>query len=434
MNPIEAADSGEQADALASAQRALRDVRLVLPHLAGLIQVVRLQVDPRCQTAGVFASGRLVVNPSWWLKLQPAEAVFVMAHELLHLALDTHGRQGRENMLLVNIAHDLIINDILENELSEPAPALGLREPGARNHSLEWWVGQLRAGLIPGSSWPQEVFKRRAMPDSLNDLGSALAQAGAMDSEELTPISQGDVFSVEMEGDWYPGESKSLRAERSAVIRATATKAVSLGASRERMEAAWNGLRGFGDPAGEHRVCFGAVKVAYRAPWERYLQAWFDGVSQCRRTYARASRRGADRADDVILAGRHREGQTLHLVLDTSGSMYHELPRILGIIAAFAESNHVDEIHLVQADGHDPVDEWIPNSSLPKMTLRGLGGGNLVAPIEHLAADARIEAVVVVTDGDEPFPAVEPPFQVLWALPQPNPRFEPSYGTILVLE
>jgi predicted metal-dependent peptidase len=134
------------------------------------------------------------------------------------------------------------------------------------------------------------------------------------------------------------------------------------------------------------------------------------------------------------MAGRYREGHTLHLVLDTSGSMHHELPRILGIIAAFAEANHVDEIHLVQADGNAPVDEWIPNSSLQQVTLRGLAGGDLVAPLLHLANDAQIEAVVVVTDGAEPYPAFGPPFQILWALPQPNPDFAPGYGTILVLE
>src|SRR5437870_1828151 len=114
-------------DALESARLALRGTCLALPHLSALAHEVRLQAEPRIDTAGVFASGRLVLNPKWWLALNPAEAVFIMSHELLHLALDTHGRRGSEDHELVNVAHDYIINDVLEKELQMEPPAHGLR-------------------------------------------------------------------------------------------------------------------------------------------------------------------------------------------------------------------------------------------------------------------------------------------------------------------
>jgi hypothetical protein len=41
---------------------------------------------------GVFASGRLVVNPDFAARLNDRELVFVLAHEMLHLALRTHDR------------------------------------------------------------------------------------------------------------------------------------------------------------------------------------------------------------------------------------------------------------------------------------------------------------------------------------------------------
>src|SRR5205807_2100280 len=73
-----------------------------------------------------------------------------------------------------------------------------------------------------------------------------------------------------------------------------------------------------------------ALRTAYAPPWQRALQRWLDAVAPAGRTYSRASRRGADRDDDVILCGRFREGWCLHVVLDTSGSMVDALPKILG--------------------------------------------------------------------------------------------------------
>ena len=113
--------------------------------------------------------------------------------------------------------------------------------------------------------------------------------------------------------------------------------------------------------------------------------------------------------------------------------MLHLLRGLLGVIASFAEANHIDQIHLVQADGHEPVDEWIETGQLREVELRGFGDGDLVAPLEHLARDADVQSVIVVTDAYEPYPAYPPPFEVLWTLPAINYDFVPGYGTIIVL-
>ncbi|MGL5735178.1 MAG: DUF2201 family putative metallopeptidase, partial [Beijerinckiaceae bacterium] len=73
-------------------QRGLRMVTAPLPHLAGLAAAVRVNLDDRVPTMGVFASGRLVANPDFTARLSNSDLVFVLAHELLHLALRTHER------------------------------------------------------------------------------------------------------------------------------------------------------------------------------------------------------------------------------------------------------------------------------------------------------------------------------------------------------
>lgn len=424
------------AEALASARTALRGVCLALPHLSGLAHEVRLEIEPRCSTAGVFASGRLIMNPEWWLALQPPEALFVMAHELLHLALDSHGRRGDEDPWLVNVAHDYIINDILEDELDQPPPANGLRWHGARERSLEQMIAELKTSRALGWEGPASLFAGHPATAGrpLGSLSGLLDQAlGSPEGEQAgLPPDPRDVLSEELERDWYPGEAPGKLAARRHLVRLAATKAASLRLARGTSATAWDHVLRQREAGNECEV-IEALRSAYRPPWEIAMQRWFDSQGDSARTYARASRRGALRNDGIVLPGRSREGWTLHLVLDTSGSMYHLLRPLMGTIASFAEGNHLGQIHLIQADGHPPIDEWLETEELARAELRGFGDGDLVAPLEHLAGDPLVESVLVVTDSYEPYPSDPPPFRVLWVLPEAVPSFQPGYGEIIVL-
>ena len=148
---------------LARIAQGLRMVTVPLPHLSGLAAAVRASVDERVPTMGVFASGRLIVNPAFVARLKQNELVFVLAHELLHLALRTHDRAKGSGQLEFNYAHDYIINDILRAELGFTSiPAGGLDMPGARNRSAEEIVLQMRknADLMPSRS---RVFEGEAV-------------------------------------------------------------------------------------------------------------------------------------------------------------------------------------------------------------------------------------------------------------------------------
>jgi hypothetical protein len=121
---------------LARIARGLRMVTVPLPHLSGLAAAVRVEIDERVPTMGVFASGRLVANPAFTARLSEDDLVFVLAHELLHLALRTHERAKGSGQLEFNYAHDYIINDTLRHALGVAAiPAGGLDMPGAREKS-----------------------------------------------------------------------------------------------------------------------------------------------------------------------------------------------------------------------------------------------------------------------------------------------------------
>ena len=75
-----------------------------MPHLAGLAHLVRVVPTRYFDVAAVGPTGVVCVNSDLFGKMPLADAAFVLAHELLHLALDTHERQGEANPHLVNVA------------------------------------------------------------------------------------------------------------------------------------------------------------------------------------------------------------------------------------------------------------------------------------------------------------------------------------------
>jgi predicted metal-dependent peptidase len=165
------------------------------------------------------------------------------------------------------------------------------------------------------------------------------------------------------------------------------------------------------------------------------LQRWLESVAPGPRTFARPSRRGAERTD-VVLPGRRREGWILNVVLDTSGSMTDEIPRALGAIADFCDAVAVDQIRLIQCDTAVTADRFLTPDELARHEITGYGGSDLSPALRFLADDARVEAVIVLTDGDIEYPPEAMPYSVLWVLPAlaAPAGFDPPYGAVIFMK
>jgi predicted metal-dependent peptidase len=402
-------------------QTALRLVCASLPHLSGLASAVRLYLDRRVPTAGITRSGRLIVNPSWFAELDLSEAAFVMAHELLHLCLRTHERGVGTNGELFNWAHDYIINDMLVEELGHPVPARGLVHPGARHLSAEQMVQLIRGGRVPGP---------RPVPRS--DMTLALQEAGLLPPTPAPNLSPGtgDVLGPREERELFPDLDPEQEEAQERRIRTIAEKALTLGVLGNKLNALeMRKTQPIQEDVAEGLM--GVLRTYYRPPWEMALQQWLEAVAPGPRTFARPSRRAGDRGD-VVLPGRRREGWTLHIVLDTSGSMVSEIPRMLGLIASFCEGVGVSQIHVLQCDERVTHDDWVDPEELARYPIAGGGGSDMSPALLHLANDPEVEAVLVLTDGAIDYPAEPPPYFVLWALTEDS-SFDPGYGQVLVL-
>lgn len=406
-------------ETLARIAKGLRLLTAPLPHLAGLAAAVRVNIDTRVPTMGVFASGRLVVNPAFVARLKENELIFVLAHELLHLALRTHDRARGSHHLEFNYAHDYIINDILRVELGFTSiPAGGLDMPGAREKSAEQIVLELRrnADRMPSQS---RVFD--GQPVTLRRVFTS----GSVEAQDQRDA--GDVLDDRTERELFPDEA-SEQAARVKALKEVSAKSLALAKAMGAMKG-----RG-GEAAAAQQQLVTALRGLYRMPWEMALQKWMESVAPGERTFLRPSRRGAAQAD-VVLPGRKRESWMLNVVLDTSGSMTDDIPRVLGAIADFCEAVAVDDIRLVQCDTAVTSDETLSPGDLADYQVRGYGGSDLTPAMLMLADDPAVTASLVITDGDIGYPQVEMPYAVLWVLPaNGNPGFRPPYGHVISMQ
>jgi predicted metal-dependent peptidase len=403
-------------------QRGLKLLTASLPYLSGLAAVVRVALDARVPTMGVFASGRLLVNPAFAEKLKDNELIFVLAHELLHLALRTHDRARGSHHLEFNYAHDYIINDILRKELGmEYVPAGGLDMPGASKRSAEEIVLEMRrnAEIMPS--------KTAVFGGEETTVGRVFAPRGRGPDGTAPGRDAGDVLGSQREKEMFP-DDVAQQADEGAAVKERAASSLALA----RAMGALKGLRG-DDPGGMSQAVL-ALRGIYRTPWEVILQRWMEAVAPSERTFVRPSRRGADRSD-VVLPGRRREGWMLNVIVDTSGSMLEEMPRALGAIADFCEAAAVDQVRLLQCDVSVTSDEILSPTELAQCQVAGFGGSNLTPAMELLAADPQVRAAAIITDGDIEFPAEPMPYAVLWVLPPARSAgFAPGYGRIVVMD
>jgi predicted metal-dependent peptidase len=352
---------------------------------------------------GIFASGRLLVNPDFVRSLTPPDLMFVLTHELYHLILRTHERSQGADPVAFNHAHDYIINDMLREEYQvERIPAGGADLPGARLSSAEKLLREME--LNPHLQSPQPCGGCSGAP-------------------------QGDVLGSALEREWFPTTEAVEQQARAHEVEEQVARVHGLRALQHALDGPGRGT----DPAGQENEVE-ALRGLYRPPWELALQRWLESVAPSDRSYARPSRRGADRRD-VVLPGRRREGWTLHIVLDTSGSMANEIPGALGAIADFCQALGVDQVRLLQCDTAVGSDEVLTPAEVARWRVTGYGGSDLGPAMLRLAGDPDVVAAVVLTDGDIAYPEEPVPYRVLWVLPpwKSPQEFTPRYGKVIAM-
>lgn len=310
------------------------------------------------------AAGEIYLNPL--RTLAPAQWRFVLAHEMLHAALRHGDRAGGRDPYLWNVAADYVINGWL----------------------VEMGVGEAIEGLLydpelAGLS-AEAVYDRIA-----TDLRRMRKLA------TLRGIGRGDVL-----GEPLP---RAARAGHAVDLDDFYRRALLTGYAYHRGEG-----RGH-LPAG----LVAEIRVLEQPPlpWDARLARWFDEfvpAPQRVRSYARPSRRQASTPGIPRPGWRWPDEMvprcTFGVVLDTSGSMNHELlGKALGAVASYAAARDVPAARVVFCDAYPYDAGYLPTEQIAgRVCVRGRGGTVLQPGVDLLerADDFPPAApILLITDG-----------------------------------
>ncbi|MBE6374490.1 MAG: hypothetical protein E7055_20810 [Lentisphaerae bacterium] len=451
------------------------------PYLGGIFSKLDIRFDNRIETAAVTGSGKLLFNREFFHRLTPGlETAFILAHELLHLAQMIFERgKAFPDQESLNIAHDLLINEQLCDTMhlaNPPCNGLNwqyfhfrfLQPPGyntlpskASEFSLEEMVRYVVAlkntlGVSPETaSWGLPPDRETEEEEEENPGSRVFSNhpfanvfGGDGDDEEKAPSSAPDpaenssgteedeppeisvsldMLGEETEKTLFPDEKPEDREKRNAEL-------LEICRSAAAMNAVFSAFGDYNSPglgSGNCTMAVDIVRSSYVPPWQMAMQRWFDGAAVSKRSWARASRRGAFRSD-IILPGRTQECLTIHIVLDTSGSMTFAIPYLLGQIKAFARNVEMEQAHILQCDTEVTKDELVDIDRLDKYQVEGYGGSDMSPAMLRLAEDPSVTSVLVITDGviDYP-PEKEIPYDVLWCLPEQDFGRQFPYGRVI---
>lgn len=427
-------------------KKAFHLVRINVPYLAELTHDIELIATNEIDTAGVFASGRLIYNPDWLEKLSLRDATFVFAHEVMHLALNSHQRSGLKDKALFNVTHDFIINELLKETFGmnrTPAGGLDWEEEYSNYYDIK---GKPAEELMK--------FIKDALENGLMNTRIFTKHWGAgiiwTDAETNTPLAEElkqlfpnknkedkariksrlqketDILDEKFEREFFPEITNRQIRDKQQIIKAKASRALSARLVLENASEYFS----LGSQAGGAESIYEAITTLYQPPWEVALQKWIENTQRSGKTYSRPSRRG--QYSHFVRPGYLREGNTLHIVVDTSGSMAGILGKVLGVISSFCETMNIPEIRIIQCDTQVSEDKWYYPEELRNFKINGFGGSDMSPGLMKLAEDNQVEYAVVITDGYISYPKKEMPFEVLWVLTEKS-WFKPTYGTVIQL-
>ncbi|MGY0019582.1 vWA domain-containing protein [Streptomyces sp. cg35] len=376
----------------------------VRPYLADALFALSVVEDRSVPTMAVDAYWRCYVSPGFVERTPVEDLAGVWVHEVSHLLRDHHGRGARYareheeygpgERLRRNIAADFEINDdIYGDGLPRPAGVV-----------LPSLLG-LSDGLLM-----EEYLRTSSMSGLAADLAWLDCGGGADGHDrpwELGP----------------DGAHGLTRQQRDAV--------------RFRVAEGIKGRPGSA-PAGWQRWADEAFHPPQ--PWRQLLgsalrsAAGAPGVGE-NHSYRRPSRRSAG-VPSVLLPSLRRTPPRVCVVIDTSGSVSDaELGGALLEVAAIARAvgGRRDLVSVISCDAAAGV--AVPLCRAENMALMGGGGTDLRSGFARaLRARPRPDVIVALTDGQTPWPSVQPPCRTVVGLfPRParaadeeNPDYVPD--------
>ena len=312
----------------------------------------------------------LYYNPDFIESLEQEVVLFVLAHEVMHIALAHGMRLQTRNHKIWNYACDYAINMMLKD-----------------------------TGF---TIWDKCLYNEKYRGMSADQIYDLLVKECEQDRKAG---GSGEVSDVV--GNDAGGMGEDVQAPEAA--RDPASQARVQRSIQQRVAQAASVARMQGKFGGSLERMVGEI-LDPKVPWSQVLRDYMTRVSKDDEHWSRRNRRFSQ----VYLPARHSEKMgEIVMIGDTSGSIGNdELCRYMAEAGAIAEDCRPERIRILWADtrvaGEQVFEDGEPITPVPK----GGGGTDMRVPLEA-AGKYEPECVILFTDGYTPWPDVDPDYPLI---------------------
>jgi predicted metal-dependent peptidase len=335
---------------------------------------------------------KLYYNPEFIESLDDDTILFVLAHEVMHIALAHGTRLMSRHHFLWNVACDYAINLVLK-DTGFAVWKQALIDDKYKDMSAD----QIYEKLM------QEVDKQRkkcggGQGQPQDGQGDQQSQGG--NSGKTDDIAK-DLFG---DGGGMVGDIKQNEAASDPAHAAKVQRSI-----QQRVAQAANVARMAGKFAGSLERLVGEI-LDPKVPWSHVLRDYMTRVTKDDEQWSRRNRR----FQGVYLPARHSEKMgPIYFIGDTSGSIGNdELCKYMAEGGAIAEDVHPERIEIWWADTRVAGKQVFEEGELIVPKPKGGGGTDMRVPLKELEQHSP-ECVILFTDGYTPWPDVEPPYPLI---------------------
>ena len=360
-------------------------------------------------------------NPAWCEAHGVEKTMGVIAHEVFHVVNRHHLRRGERDAKLWNMAGDLLINRLLEDD-KYVLPPDGLFDRDRRFARLPTEI--IYARLL-------EQQQQQAEQPNGPSTNQASTGGGSGSGNGLDPTTSGQAGSqAEANQEEAPKANGVYPARHWGEVRdLTKSNGQRLSPTERRQSEHDLDVRIRQAAAAAKRVGkFGAalqemVEIATdRVDWRDKFRMTFDGALRGEVSWARPNRRFIRHG--IYLPGWRRTGAgRIAFVLDTSGSISaDELSVYTAAVLGILEETGPEAVALVQCDAEvRRVDTIQPGDSFDRIEVHGRGGTRFQPAFDWIAESGfGADTIVYATDlhcSDQP---QDPGLPVIWLTPTRN--------------
>lgn len=370
------------------------------PFFSSLLLSRNIVLTKTEETASVDCNSNLYINPSFLKKLSVDEVIFLLVHEIMHLALKHLSRRQHRDPDLWNIACDACINETLIKEKVGKFIKHGVRYPGAETKTVELVYEELLKkadnnvlNLLPGVAY---VGNKVDNGVQIGGIGSDIPKV--LDSGEVT-VSENKI-------------SRQVLTAQSIAKMCTR-----------------------GDLPGYVRN-IANIHCTSTVPWQDALSEFFNSLSSQDQSWDKPNKRYVNIGQYLPAVAKFPSIRNLCIGIDTSASIDDNMLKMFEEhVNSLLSTCKPQNIKIIFCDTEvSDVKEYLDTDSVCFSDSEGkvLGGGgtNLTEIFRYIKQEEiECDGLVILTDGETQYPDYEDyqqyPFPILWAYTKVNLPYYP---------